>query len=180
MSALKMSPQYVARLRAASPALRRADPGELIALRSVGASPEYILELANSGFANLDADALTEARAVGVTGSYAKSIREAGVAADLDGLVEMRAVGVTARFIQRLKAAGHNVRDPDRVIELYVVGAEHSGRAIPRPASPIPPKPTTRHPFPTKTAADTRRNSRRLNTIDLLQRPFADVRPPLA
>ena len=49
------------------PRLRDADLDDMMGMKAVGVTPDYIRDLAAAGFRDLDADDLTEARAVGVT-----------------------------------------------------------------------------------------------------------------
>lgn len=144
MAAVGMTPDFARQMRAASPALARADFDDLVQLKAVGATPEFVRELAAVGFDKVDADGLTEARAVGVTGNYARSIIAEGLRPSLDDLVQLRAVGVSAQFIRQMRAAGFETRDPERLIELWSVGAAGFGHgpAPPRTYNPPPlPRP---------------------------------------
>lgn len=149
MAELGITPQYLADMRAASSALRRAKGDDFASLKAIGATPAYVRDLAASGLGSLDADEITEARAVGVTGAYAQAMRSAGISIDIDDLVQLRAVGVSPDFVRRLRAAGYDVRDADRVVELWAVGAEGVGRAIPRPPT-APPRTYNPPPLPRK------------------------------
>ena len=121
---------YVAAMRAASPALRDADIDEIVSLKQVGASPQYVRDLAGSGLANLTSDDFVQARVVGITGDYARAILATGVRADLDDLIELRAMGITPSELARAHASGKLSKD-----ELHRLAT----RNPPRPPEPPPP-----------------------------------------
>lgn len=104
MKATGLSPEYASAMRAASPALRDATFSDLMGLRAVGATPEYIREIANAGFGNLGAHDLEEARAVGLSADYMRAIHQAGVRVSLDDLVELKAMGVRPDELARVRA----------------------------------------------------------------------------
>jgi len=79
MRALGVTPEYVAAMRAAAPALSRLDPEDFAGLKAVGVSPDFARDLVAAGFRNIDEDGLTEARAIGLTGSYIRSLTAFGV-----------------------------------------------------------------------------------------------------
>jgi bla regulator protein blaR1 len=106
MKAIGVTPEYLAAVRAASPALRNADMDDIIGMKAVGVTPDYIRDLAAAGFGNLEADDLTGARAVGVTGDFIRRMRAAGYNGDIDDFVELR---VTSGFPFR---AGSPPRPP--------------------------------------------------------------------
>jgi beta-lactamase regulating signal transducer with metallopeptidase domain len=90
MKAVGVTPEYMAAMKAASPALRDSDPDDFVGMKAVGVTPDFVRGLASVGFGNLDADDLTEARAVGVTADFIRSMRAAGYNGDLDDFVEMK------------------------------------------------------------------------------------------
>ena len=104
MKATGLTPEYVSAMRAASPALRAATLSDITGLRAVGASPEYVRDVANAGFGNLGVNDLQEARAVGLSASYMRAIRATGVRATLEDLIELRAMGVRPDELARVRA----------------------------------------------------------------------------
>ena len=139
MKAVGVTPEYIAAVRAASPALRSAEPDDIVGMKAVGVTVDYIRDLAAAGFANLDADALTEARAVGLTGAYIRSMRAAGYNGDLDDFVQMRAVGVTPGYAEQFRKSGYKV-GIKKLIDLKANDVDlNDMRDIPRP--PQPPQP---------------------------------------
>ena len=143
MKAVGVTPEYVAAVRAASPALRDADPDDLVGMKAVGVTPEYVREMTAAGFGNLDAEDLTQARAVGVTGDYVRAMRAAGVNGDLDEFVQMRAVGVTPGYADQFRRAGYKV-DVDKLVELKAQDIDLQDLSRP-PVPPQTPQPPRRH-----------------------------------
>lgn len=142
MKALGVTDQYIANLRAVSPALRTTNNEEFVQLKVVGVTPDYVRDLASAGFANLDADELVEARAVKVSPAYIREMRSAGFNVDLETYAEMRAVGVTAAFANEFRKRGLKIKDADQLIEMKVMGLDlddlRSGKGVP-PMPPTPP-----------------------------------------
>jgi len=133
LKVLGMDAGYIAAMRAASPSLRGADVDELVSLKQVGATPQYVRDLANSGLGNLTSDDFVQARVVGITGDYARAILATGVRVDLDDLVELRTMGITPGELARAHASGRLSRE-----EIHRLGA----RNPPPPPSPPPAPPS--------------------------------------
>jgi beta-lactamase regulating signal transducer with metallopeptidase domain len=128
MKALGITPEYVAAMRAASPALRNVSADDIVGMKAVGVTPRYVQELAQAGFGNLGPDDLTEARAVGLTPDYMRRIRATGVRVSLDDLVELRAMGITPEELSRAHVTGPIDKDEIRAL-------------IAGPRPPRPPQP---------------------------------------
>jgi bla regulator protein BlaR1 len=140
MKAVGITPDYLNAMRAVSPRLRNADADDLSGMKAVGVTPEFARSLAAAGFTNISADELTEARAVGLTGDYVRAFASAGVAASLDDYIQLRAVGVPPQYVQSLRRAGYQVRNADKLVELWAVGVRPSDLGTAPPAPPRPPK----------------------------------------
>ena len=130
LKVLGIDASYVAAMRAAAPSLRNADVDEIISLKQVGASPQYVRDLASSGLGNLTSDDFVQARVVGITGDYARAILATGVRADLEQLIELRTMGITPGDLARAHASGKLSRD-----ELHRLAV----RGPPQPPQPPPP-----------------------------------------
>jgi beta-lactamase regulating signal transducer with metallopeptidase domain len=143
MKAVGVTPEYVAAMRAASPALRAADEDDLVGMKAVGVTPDYVRDLAAAGFGNLDADQLTDARAVGVTGEFVRAMRAEGYNGDLDDFVQMRAVGVTPGYAEQFKRAGYKL-SLEKLVDLRANGVDLDDLRNP-PVPPAPPQPPRRH-----------------------------------
>ena len=123
MKAVGVTPEYLASVRAASPALRDADLDDIVGMRAVGVTPEYIRDLAAAGLPSLDVDELTQARAVGVDPAYVRAMSAAGFRGSIDEFVEMRAVGITPEYANQFRKSGYSVGGPHQLIKLKVHGA---------------------------------------------------------
>jgi hypothetical protein len=137
MKAVGLTPEYVAAIRSASPALRNADTDDIIQLKAVGVTPNYVREIASAGFGNLDADEITQARAIGLSGDYMRAVRATGVQASFDDLVELRAMGIRPDELARLRASGALTRE--RIRDL--VKSRAGFHPAQPPAPPAPPRP---------------------------------------
>jgi bla regulator protein BlaR1 len=143
MKAVGVTPEYLAAVRGASPALANADLDDIVGMRAVGVTPEYIRQLAAAGLGTLNVDQLTEARAVGVDADYVRAMSAAGLRATLDEYVEMRAVGVTPEYAAQFRKSGYNVLGPRQLIRMHEHGvtADALRSAPPRPPrAPRPPE----------------------------------------
>jgi bla regulator protein BlaR1 len=138
MKAVGVTPEYMAAVRAASPALRNADLDDVVQMRAVGVTPEYIREMTAAGLGNLSAEQLTEARAVGVTGDYIRSMSAAGFRGTFDDYIELRAVGVTPEYAAQFRKSGYNVSNVKQLIRLHqgIVTLNQLRAAPPRPPEP--------------------------------------------
>jgi len=138
MKAVGVTPEYMAAIRSASPALRNADLDDVVQMRAVGVTPEYIRELTAAGLGNLSADELTEARAVGVTGDYVRAMSAAGFRGSFEDYIEMRAVGVTPEYAAQFRKSGYNVTNVKQLIRLHqgLVTVQTLRAAPPRPPRP--------------------------------------------
>jgi beta-lactamase regulating signal transducer with metallopeptidase domain len=96
---------------------------ELIAMRNVGVTAQYIAALEAAGYRNLTNRQLISLRAVGVTGRYATEMNELGFSRlEPDQLKSMRAVGVTPAYIAELKRHGIEPLSVDDLIGLRAIG----------------------------------------------------------
>jgi len=141
MKAVGVTPDYLSRVRAASPALRNADLDDVVQMKAVGVTPDYIRDLASAGLSSLSADQLTEARAVGVDPAYIRAMVAAGFRGSIDDYVEMRAVGVTPDYARQFRKSGYSVPSAKQLIKLKVHGVTVDAlRGMP-PRPPQPPTP---------------------------------------
>jgi hypothetical protein len=123
-------------MRRAAPSLAGLDVSEYASMKAVGVTPEFAHDLVVSGFPAIDSDDLIQARVLGVTGGYVRSLKALGVRGDMDAFVQLRTLGVTPAFVQRARNAGVNVADIDELTELMTVG--HAAPPTP-PQPPAPP-----------------------------------------
>ncbi len=101
-----VTPDYVARIRAAAPQLARNSDEQFASLKAVGVTPGYVQDLANAGLRNLSLNDLVEARSMGLTGEYVRSVAAAGLRADVGELIKFRTLGITPERISHARQAG--------------------------------------------------------------------------
>ncbi|MFL6754738.1 MAG: M56 family metallopeptidase, partial [Sphingomicrobium sp.] len=138
MRAVGITPEYLAAIRSASPAMRGADLDDVVGMRAVGVTPEFIRGMATAGLTNLDADELTQARAVGLTPDYVRQMAAAGFRGDIDDYVEMRAVGVTPAYAEQFRKSGYRILGAKQLIKFKAHGiTAETLRSTPRPPQPL-------------------------------------------
>ena len=110
-------------------------------------TPDFARGWANSGFRNVTAEQLTEARAVGLSGNYVREMMAAGVRGSFDDYVQLRVTGVSPGYVLSLRRSGVDIRDPDKLTEMRALGVSaHDLKAarvtVPKPVTaPRPPRP---------------------------------------
>jgi beta-lactamase regulating signal transducer with metallopeptidase domain len=114
---------------------------ELVQMKAVGVSPEYVnaMRAASSRLEAMNAANFAGLKSLGVTPDYARDLATAGLRnLDANQLAEARAVGLTGEYARALASAGMPPNLGD-YIELrasgvptsYITGIRRSGRAIP-------------------------------------------------
>jgi beta-lactamase regulating signal transducer with metallopeptidase domain len=119
MRALGITAEFVAAMRASSPALRNAGLDDVVGMRAVGVTPEYARQIAGAGYPNADADDLQSLRAVGVTPDYVRAIRATGTVPSVDELIELKTMGITADELARVRASGASTKHKLRQLERF-------------------------------------------------------------
>ena len=141
MKALGITPEYVSAMRAAAPQLARLQPSEFSGMKAVGVTPDFARGWSKSGFRTVTAEQLTEARAVGLSGDYVRSMIAAGVRGSFDDYVQLRVMGVSPGYVQKLRRSGINISDPEKLVEMQAMGiGAHEVKAARPPAPPKPPR----------------------------------------
>jgi hypothetical protein len=133
---------------------------QLVGMRAVGVTPEYVETVRENG-GSLDADDIISAKASGIDPAYIRQMRSIIPGADFDDLVGARHVGVNAAFARDMKShfpdigiddlialkamgvdcdfvtdmqkSGVRMRSADEAIELRAMGASRA--ATPRPVT---------------------------------------------
>ena len=95
IKAMNVTPEYILDMRTAAPSLGHLDVSEYASMKAVGVTPDFAHDLVAAGFPDVDSDELVQARAVGVSGGYVRSLKALGVRGDMDDFVQLRALGVT-------------------------------------------------------------------------------------
>ncbi|HEX2811377.1 MAG TPA: M56 family metallopeptidase [Sphingopyxis sp.] len=132
---------------AAAPKPLTAD--QLVGMRAVGVTPEYVAKMREHG-GSMDPDDIIAAKAVGVDPAYIRAMRgvfpgasmddligasalhiEPGYAREMKGefgslsiddLTALRAMGVTGDYIRKMRGAGYALKSPDDAVELRATG----------------------------------------------------------
>lgn len=100
--------QYIEKMRAAGyPLDLNRDLDKLVALRSLGITPEYAGDMAKAGLGTPTLDELISLKSVGVTPDYAASLKAGPMAPkNFHDLVSERALGVTPEYARQIEALG--------------------------------------------------------------------------
>ena len=141
LKALGVTPEYISAMRSASPQLARLEASDFSGMKAVGVTPEFVRRWASSGFRNVTADQLTEARAVGLTGDYVREMMAVGVRGSFDDYVQLRVTGVSPGYVSSLRRSGVDIRDPDKLTEMRALGVSaHDLKVAAPPKPPRAPK----------------------------------------
>jgi beta-lactamase regulating signal transducer with metallopeptidase domain len=95
---------------------------QLIQMKSLGVTPEFVRQMAAAGFNHPSVDELVKMRALGLTPDYVHDMRKLFPSASLDDLLSMRAVGVTPDYVASLRNAGIGPLNADSVRSMRAVG----------------------------------------------------------
>ena len=106
------------------PSKQRSDIDRAIAIKAVGASPEYIAAIqAAAPQLRLDSDEIVGMKAVGVTPEFVRELARLGYRNfDADEITGAYAVGVRADYVRSLAAAGYNRLTLDQLTSMRAMG----------------------------------------------------------
>ncbi len=92
---------------------------QLISMKSQNITAEYIKELKAAGFQDLKPNNIVAFKSLNVTPEYARSLKEAGIG-DLspNKIISMKSQGITAEYIKNLKASGFNEISANDIISI--------------------------------------------------------------
>ncbi len=97
----------------------------IVQMRAIGVTPDYVSEMRKAGFEIKNARDIQTLSAVGVTGEWLRSMRDAGV--DIKTAREassLRAVGVTPELVRQLNAAGYSKLSVHELVRLAAAGVD--------------------------------------------------------
>jgi beta-lactamase regulating signal transducer with metallopeptidase domain len=97
------------------------DPDDLIAAKAVGADPAYIRAM-RGVFPGASMDDLIGASALHIEPGYAREMKAEFRSLSIDDLTALRAMGVTGDYVRKMRGAGHALKSPDDAIELRATG----------------------------------------------------------
>src|SRR5262249_36021872 len=96
---------------------------QLIEMKSVGVTPEYIESIRRLGYSELTAKQAIELRSLGIDEAFIKQARGwTNGNPSIDELVELKSIGMSAEFISGMKQAGYNNLTVEQLVELKSVG----------------------------------------------------------
>jgi beta-lactamase regulating signal transducer with metallopeptidase domain len=115
---------YIENMRAAGyPLDLNNDLDTLIALKSLGVTPEYAKSMSQTGLGRPSIQDLIAMKSLGVTPEYLTSLKQSGLAPkDLNQAVSLKALGVTPEYAAAMKQAGYANLDDDELVALKAQG----------------------------------------------------------
>lgn len=112
------------------------DADDLIAAKATGVDANYIGEMRRV-FPDADVGELVGARSVGVDPAYAREMRSLFRHVDIDELTAMRALGVDGKYVREMRRAGRSLETTDDAMEARAMGMGHMPRG-PHPVRSVP------------------------------------------
>ena len=109
------------------------DPDDLIAAKATGVDPAYIGSM-RAIVPGADLGDLVGAKQMGVDAAFARDMKEHFPGVDIDDLIALKAMGVDCDFVTDMRKAGVRVRDPDDAIELRATGMHPPGKGVKKTA----------------------------------------------
>ncbi|MBN8841896.1 MAG: M56 family metallopeptidase, partial [Sphingomonadales bacterium] len=97
------------------------DPDDIIAAKATGVDPSYIGAM-RSVIPGADLDELVGAKQMGVDVAFARDMKEHFPGVGIDDLIALKAMGIDCDFVTDMRKAGVRLRDPDDAIELRATG----------------------------------------------------------
>ena len=92
---------------------------DLITLRSVGVTPEYIKQMRATGLGDLSLDAIVAMRSQGVTPEYVSEMRNSGIEIKRpEDIITLRSMGVSPAYIKEMAGAGYHNLSARELVEL--------------------------------------------------------------
>lgn len=116
------------------------DADDIISAKASGIDPAYIRQM-RAIIPGADFDDLVGARHVGVNAAFARDMRSHFPSVGIDDLIALKAMGVDCDFVTEMQRSGVKMRDADDAIELRAMGGFRPA-AKSRPAAP--PRPVTK------------------------------------
>ena len=98
---------------------------QLIEMRAVGVTPEYIESIRKLGYSDLTVKQAVALRAQGIGEEYIKQARGwVNGNPSIEKLVELKAIGMSSDFINGMKQAGYNNLTIEQLVEMKAVGVD--------------------------------------------------------
>lgn len=120
-SRLSIDPDWASQMNRAFAG--KADAGELIALRAVGATPSSVAALRRDSGLEMDIEEVVGFVALGIDAATIRDLRKVlPELRDAEDFMALRSLGVSASFVEGLRNAGLRVEDPEDYAALKAVG----------------------------------------------------------
>lgn len=103
------------------------DPDDIIAAKATGVDPAYIGRM-RAVVPDADLGDLVGAKQIGIDVAFARDMKEHFPGVEIDDLIALKAMGVDCDFVTDMRKAGVRLRDPDDAIELRATGAYPPGK----------------------------------------------------
>ena len=124
LKAVGASPAYAAAIRAAAPGVRLADR-DILQLRAIGVTPDYLQDLAQAGYVRMGVRDIVMARTAGISADYARAMAAAGYGhLRILSLIQLRGVGVTPGDVSRYRRSGRGLPSVNEMIKAKALGLE--------------------------------------------------------
>lgn len=99
------------------------DLDTLVALRSLGVTPEYAKSINSIGLGKASAQDLITLKAVGVTPAYVAELKQSGIAPkDLQEVVTEKSLGITPAYAAGMKSSGFSNLSVQELVSLKALG----------------------------------------------------------
>jgi beta-lactamase regulating signal transducer with metallopeptidase domain len=96
---------------------------QLIEMKAVGVTPEYIESIRKLGYSELTAKQAIELRSLGIDEEFVKQARGwTNGNPSIEELVELKSIGMSPEYINGMKQAGYNNLTVEQFVELKAVG----------------------------------------------------------
>ena len=96
---------------------------DLITLRSVGVTPDYIKQMRGTGLGDLSLDEIVAMRSQGVTPDYVSQMRNSGIEIkSAEDIITLRSMGVSPAYVKEMAGAGYRNLSARELVELRSMG----------------------------------------------------------
>jgi hypothetical protein len=115
---------YIEEMRSAGyPLDLNNDLDTLVALKSLGVTPEYAKSMAATGLGKPSVQDLIAMKSLGVTPEYLASLKQSGLGPkDLQQAIALKSLGVTPEYAAAMKQAGYANLDANELVALKAQG----------------------------------------------------------
>jgi predicted metal-dependent phosphotriesterase family hydrolase len=98
------------------------DLNQAVSFKALGVTPEYAAAMKQAGYANLDANELMALKAQGMTPERAKWLKQQSPQATADELQQAAVFHIDDKFLAEAKSHGFDSKDLDKLLRLKMSG----------------------------------------------------------